>query len=264
MMNYPETKNKVVALVATGYRWKDCVFGLPGKDYWTLNNMYRGDKPTGIDPVKVSMFDEWFQLHRPGSMEGHVDDEDMRGFLATNWKKPCWVQKDWGVDMAVINPYVYPIDEVVEYYCPRDINNVPYPYFTNSVDYMICMALLRGYEEIHLYGVEFISLVDNEYYTMRQSINYYLGQAKALGVKVVIQPTSSMLRTSYWYAYENPKKDPLEKIMEENLGKVEQQKAECQERIREQEKLFNTLDGGGQALKEMVKISKLKDRGAQI
>ncbi|GAG02223.1 unnamed protein product, partial [marine sediment metagenome] len=191
-MKFPETNNKIVCIVATGYAWDDCVFGNSNKDYWTLNNMYH----TNVSPES---FDEWFQLHRPGSHEGHIDDEPMRTFLATKWKKPCWVQKDWGAELQVLNPYVYPIDEVIKEYCPKDVNGISYPYFTNSVDYMICLALLRGYEELHLHGVEFISPVDDEYFKMRQSINFYLGQAMKMDRKVVIQPTSSMLRSDFWY-----------------------------------------------------------------
>ena len=72
-MKFPKTESKIVCIVATGYAWDQCVFGNPDKDYWTLNNMYEaGSKP--------AHYDEWFQIHRPGSGEGHVDDPPMRKF----------------------------------------------------------------------------------------------------------------------------------------------------------------------------------------
>lgn len=256
-MEFPETKNKIVCIVATGYAWEDCVFGNPGKDYWTLNNMF------GSGKVDASAFDEWFQLHRPGSKEGHIDDKPMREFLA-KWKKPTWIQRDWGVELEVVNPWIYPIGEVIERFCPRDVKGQPYPYFTNSVDYMICMAMLRGYEEIQLYGVEFIALKDNEYYQMRQSINYYVAKAEMLGIKVVVQPHSSLLKAPFWYAYENPRRDPLEKAMETSIGDLTRQKNESEAKMREEEKRFHTLSGGVQILRQMLETAKLRDRGAQI
>lgn len=255
---YPERTNDVVCLVATGYAWEDCKFGLPGKDYWCLNNMYE----SGLQSTDV--FDEWFQLHRPGSKEGHVDDEPMRHFLSQVWKKPCWVQKEWGEDMFVINPYLYPINKVLDRFCPRDVQGDPYPYFTNTVDYMICLAMLRGYNKIELYGVEFISEVDDEYFKMRQSVNFYVGRGLELGVEFTIQPHSSLLKNAYWYAYESPRRDPFEKIMQQNLVQVRQQKAECEKKIRDQEKLLHTLNGGEQTLEQSMKILKLKDKGCQI
>ncbi|GAG10736.1 unnamed protein product, partial [marine sediment metagenome] len=77
-------------------------------------------------------------------------------------------------------------------------------------------------------------------------------------------PTSSMLRSDFWYAYKSPKKDSIEKVMKGNLVKITKQKEECREKIRQQETLFHTLDGGEQALKEIIKITKLKERGAQL
>jgi hypothetical protein len=254
---YPERNNDIVCIVATGYAWEDCKFGVPGKDYWCLNNMYEA----GVD---IHVFDEWFQLHRPGSKEGHVDDDQMRHFLSMVWKKPCWVQADWGENMRVINPYLYPVHKVIDRFCPRDVSDNPYPYFTNSVDYMICLAALRGYKEIQLYGVEFISEVDEEYFKMRQSVNFYVARLTEMGIKVVIQPHSSLLKNSYWYAYESPKRDPFSKIMHQNLTNVQQQKAECEKKIREQEKLLHTLSGGEQTLEQSLRILALKDKGCQI
>jgi len=255
-MEFPKTTNKTVCIVATGYAWEACVFGNPKKDYWTLNNMYEAGSKTDV-------YDEWFQIHRPGSNEGHVDDPPMRKFLV-EWDKPVWVQRDWGQEMPVKNPWIYPIDEIMERFCPRDVYGKPYPYFTNSVDYMLCLAGLRNYEEIQLYGVEFISEQDDEYYTMRQSVNYYIGRLLEAGVRVVIQPHSSLMKGPYWYGYESPKRDPLEKLMKENLNKVKAEKEKHESQKRDLDHKIHVLDGGVQTLEQLLKIAKLRDKGAQI
>lgn len=251
-----ERKNDVVCIVATGYAWDQCVFGIQKKDYWTLNNMY----DSKIDP---NIFDEWFQIHRPGTREGHVDDAPMRDFLA-RYSKPCWVQQDWGAEMEVKNPALYPIDEIVNTYCPKDVTGEPYPYFTNSIDYMMTLAMLRGYKEIQFYGVEFVSDVDDEYYKMRQSVNFYAGQCKALGIKLVVQNHSSMLKAGHFYGYEPARKDRLEDIMQQNLQKVIHDQAETDKKIAELEKLRTVMEGGKQTLEQTLRFASLRDKGCQI
>jgi hypothetical protein len=251
-----ERKNDVVCIVATGFAWDQCVFGVRGKDYWTLNNMYDAK-------IDIHIFDEWFQIHKPGTHEGHVDDHPFREFAAA-WPKPLWVQEDWGVEMEVRTPAIYPIDEVVERYCPKDATDKPYPYFTNSVDYMILLAGLRGYKEIQLYGVEFISDQDQEYYKMRQSVNYYLGKLEQEGIRVVIQNHSSLLKAGHWYGYEPLQKERLENIMEQNLIKTSQDINKVQQEIAKLQRQVDLMIGGKQALEQLLNIARLRSKGCQI
>jgi hypothetical protein len=258
-MKFPETQNKIVCIVGSGYTSESCVFNNNNKDYWSLNNMFEDEN------VPAAYYDEWFQLHRPGSGEGHVDTTQTREFLHI-WKKPCWVQKDWGDELPVHNPYIYPIEEVMEKYCPRpaDLQNKPYPYFTNSIDYMICLAGLRGYEEIQLYGTDMISEADDEYYKMRQSVNYYIGKVEGHGVKVVIQPHSSLLKTDFWYAYEDRQKDSIEDDVRGSLQKIQDEKADAQLKITEQQMRLQACDGAEQVIRQLITAFDLRAKGAQI
>lgn len=252
-----ERKNDIVCMIATGYAWDSCVFGNEKKDYWTLNNM-------NTATIDNNLFDEWFQIHRPGSGLGHVDDAEMRAFLQHEWRKPCWVQKDWGDEMPVINPAIYPIDEVLEEFCPRNVYGKPYPYFTNTVDYMLLLAALRGYKEIEFYGVEFVSHVDDEYYTMRQSLNYYLGQIKKMKINVLVQDHSSLLKAGYWYAYESKRKDHLEDIMKDNLKKIDQEEEDARKQIQAGKDKLNVLSGGRQSMTQLLQFAALRDKGCRI
>jgi len=251
-----ERKNDVVCIVATGYAWDQCVFGVQGKDYWTLNNMYDSK-------IDVHLFDEWFQIHKPGTREGHVDDPAFREFAA-KWPKPLWVQKDWGVEMDVMTPAIYPMTEVLEKYCPIDSTGKPYPYFTNSIDYMILLAALRGYKEIQLYGVEFVSEQDDEYYKMRQSVNYYVGKLEQEGIRVVIQNHSSLLKAGHWYGYVPARKDRLETIMGQNLAKVKQDIGKLQQQLQGLQNQLMLMEGGKQAIEQLLKLAGLRDKGCQI
>lgn len=251
-----ERRNDIVCIVATGYAWDQCVFGVRGKDYWTLNNMYDSK-------IDVNLFDEWFQIHRPGTGEGHVDDPPFREF-AVRWAKPLWVQKDWGVEMEVQNPALFPIDEIIERYCPKDVTGKAYPYFTNSVDYMILLAALRGYKEIQLYGVEFVSDQDEEYFKMRQSVNYYIGKLEAMGIKILVQNHSSMLKAGHWYAYEPAQKDNIQRIMQQNLKQASNEINKTKQQIQELRDRMMLMEGGKQAVQQLANLVGLRSKGCQL
>ena len=57
-------------------------------------------------------------------------------------------------------------------------------YVTNSLSYMIAMAIMEGYEEIHLYGVMMSAL--EEYGIQLPSCEYFIGCARGFGCRVVI------------------------------------------------------------------------------
>jgi hypothetical protein len=166
--------------------------------------------------------------------------------------------------MVVCNPWVYPIDEVLEKFCPKTATGKPYPYFTNTVDYMVCLAILRGYKEIQLYGTDMMSEKDDEYYKMRQSLNYFIAKAEMSGINIVIQPHSSLLKNNFWYAYESPKKDPMEDYIAKGLEENLKGKAEAEQRMHTEQLKMATLDGGIQILNQIMTLFKIRDRGAQI
>lgn len=90
----------------------------------------------------------------------------------------------------LIGPYKYaeipkseafPIKEVVKKF--------GLPYFTNTISYMIAYALLQGAEEIDIYGVNQAS--SSEYFYEKAGVEYWIGIATGLGVKVIINGAQS-------------------------------------------------------------------------
>lgn len=65
------------------------------------------------------------------------------------------------------------------------------PYFTNTICYMIAYALLNGAREIELYGVN--QAGSHEYSEERGGVEYWLGVANGLGVKVTVNGKDSQL-----------------------------------------------------------------------
>jgi len=65
------------------------------------------------------------------------------------------------------------------------------PYFTNTIAYMIAFALLKGAKEIELYGVN--QAGSHEYTEERGGVEYWLGIANGMGVKITINGKNSQL-----------------------------------------------------------------------
>jgi hypothetical protein len=249
-------KDKPLCIIGSGFGWEKCPFGNEDWEYWTLNNMHKVDD--------IDHYTQWFQLHQPGSGEGHVDDPEHRKFLKS-WQKGVWIQKEeYAEVLGIAYPMVYPFDAAVDLMCPRNPDGTPYPYFTNSIDYMFCLAILQEYNPIYLHGVEFISLVDDEYFKMRQSVEYYVGKAQGMGYDVIVQDYSALLKARYIYAWEVYKEDPIEQMVSQNLAKLKGQQAIVEDSVKTIERKRFTQDGAIQALEQVLHYIKLKDKGAQM
>lgn len=96
------------------------------------------------------------------------------------------------MNCPLIAPYKYeeipkseafPLEEVVKKY--------GHPYFTNTICYMIAYALYEEAKEIDLYGVN--QAGSHEYSEERGGVEYWLGVAVGLGVKVTVNGKNSQV-----------------------------------------------------------------------
>ena len=65
------------------------------------------------------------------------------------------------------------------------------PYFSNTIAYMVCYALLQGAKEIEFFGVNQAGA--HEYPEEKGSVEYWIGIAVGMGVKVTINGKDSQL-----------------------------------------------------------------------
>jgi hypothetical protein len=105
-------------------------------------------------------------------------------------------------------PYIdltnYPLKEITDYFNTD--------YFSSTVDFAIAYALYSGYKEIDLYGVNMED--DTEYQYQKASVEFWIGIAKGMGVRIkVFGDSSSILRTrdKKVYGYDIPQKFKQEK-----------------------------------------------------
>lgn len=148
-------------------------------EIWSLNDM--------IEALPSCRPSRWFEMHRPDAIRAYRPEW---GYLAKLASLPCPVYMCEAMP-EIPNSRTYPLDQMISLYGG---------YFTNSVAYMLAMAISEGYEEIHLYGVEMS--VSSEYILERPSVEYFVGLARGLGINVII-PKISTLNQGYWlYGYD--------------------------------------------------------------
>jgi len=158
-------------------RWKDA-------ELWGFNSSERL-----ITDKHRKRYTRWYEMHSRQKFEADGDDERM-------------AQAECRVILQEVHPRIprseaYPIEQAKAL--------LVFPYITNSVTLMLAHALLDGYEEIALFGVDMaIRMGDgpSELSEQRPSVEYALGIAIGRGVNLVIDDGSDLLKTNVVYGYE--------------------------------------------------------------
>ena len=116
------------------------------------------------------------------------------------------------------NASVYPLGAVVEAF--------PDKYFTNTISYMLALALLEGVTELALYGVDMAlsgtGLAD-EYGVQRPSVEFYLGIAVGSGVRVHLPPETTLLKCRRLYGFDGPVEDGFNKAAKAKVQELSEQ-----------------------------------------
>src|SRR5215467_7046976 len=91
----------------------------------------------------------------------------------------------------------YPLEAMCSEFA---LPHTPKAYFTNTISYMVALAITEGFAEIQLFGVDMAQ--DTEYASQRPSCEFFLGIAVGRGVRVVPHPASDILKTTHLYGFE--------------------------------------------------------------
>jgi hypothetical protein len=186
---------KKVALVGFASSSKDqAPFGDTTFDIWIMNDLYR----------LVPRWNRLFEMHEVERIK--MDKE--RGTLSAegteHWKHLCSLP---GPDSDQFCP-VYTQEKLAE--IPASValpveemvGELGDRYFTSTPAYMMALAILDGYEEVHLYGIDLLE--ESEYQYQRPCLEYWLGVARGRGIKVYIPKQSALLKANYVYGFSYP------------------------------------------------------------
>jgi len=164
--------SKKIRILGKGKGWEKC----PDNDefeVWGLNGLIFANK----------------KLDRVFIMD--VVDE-MPSVTSGIWKIDDVINKINELNIPFIGPYKYEeIPKSEAFPIEEAIREFGIPYFNNTIAYMICYALLRGVEELQIWGVNQSS--GTEYFYEKGCVEYWLGIATGMGVKVSIHGNESEL-----------------------------------------------------------------------
>ena len=177
------TKSRTVYIVGFADSWTDTPFDEPGAEFWGLNNLHSMTNAT------KKPWSRWFQLHDVD--KHHPDDGDAHLAWLSAQKFPVLMFEEH-IDTRVSNAQPYPKADVIEHFGG---------YFTNSISWMIALAIQEGYEKIGVYGVDMAQ--DSEYGHQRPSCEYFLGWAKGAGIEIDIAQASDLLKSPFLYGAED-------------------------------------------------------------
>jgi len=192
-------------------------------EIWGENALY-------VHAKDCPRFDRWFDMHDPGI----IPAERYSAYVRLNM--PVYLQEAHAdIPMSV----AYPKAEV-EAECGD--------YMTNSISWMIGLAIWMGFKVIEVYGVDMAQ--DTEYRHQRPNVEFLLGQAKGRGIEVKIADTSDLLAATHQYGYGTD--NGLRMRVQERLKSFTARIAECDNELQRLTLVRATLDGSRQATEWML------------
>lgn len=207
-------------------------FNDPDHEIWILNGVY-----SLIDLPGITNITRHFEIHSLNVIKqmpnGYFD------WLSTT-TIPAYMQE---VYPEVPASAKYPLAEVLAMF--------PRRYFTNSISYMIALAVYEGYTDISLYGVDMAQ--DTEYAEQRPSCEYMIGYCEGKGINFYLPIESDLLKTPFIYGFEDEKMDAMRAKLLTRKQTMEQKKAEFQQQVDQATAFMNTYNGALQDINYMLK-----------
>ena len=185
----PSKKREKVCIIGFAPSYSDAPWGRSDEyEYWTLNEFYRC-----MPNIKNCSIDRWFEIHDRDS-ESKVNPE-YQAFL-----KSCPVPLYmWRHFDDLPNSLPFPKDEIMNWL--EDKGFLGSGYFTNSISWMLAFAMMEGFKHVELWGIDMSNL--EEYGWQKPSVEYFVGLAEGMGIKIHIPSTSELLKCAQLYGFES-------------------------------------------------------------
>ncbi len=126
---------------------------------------------------------------------------------------------------------------------PQIPNAVEYPiqkaiaqfgrYFTNTISYELALAIMLGFDEVHIYGVDMA--VAEEFMNQRPSVEFFIGILVGMGKKVYIPDEADLCKSRFLYGYEEKFTEQFNAKINKTYGQmgVRYQKAVQESKVQE-------------------------------
>jgi hypothetical protein len=183
---YPDqtTKRTKVAIVGCQEEYIDKgVLNNPSWEVWSCNSLWKFLR----DDRGRFRADRWFELH---PMNVQTPTELIKIFECPI---PIYIldRKEVGNARAAVE---YPLDRVLSLY--------PRPYFTCTMAYQVALAIVEGFAEIGLYGMELMFGTARERVFERACLEFWIGIALGRGIRVHFHKHSRLAKHPFKYGYD--------------------------------------------------------------
>ena len=168
-----------------------------------LNQLYR----------YIPRADCWFEIHtREMFTSDTVRDTDYVGWLRKSQVPVIMCERQDDIPMSVR----FPLERAIAL-GGRD-------YFQSTIAYMVAWAMLTGFKELGIWGVDLV--VGDEYFYQKCNLEWWLGIAEARGVTVTIPKESALLKQHHRYGYQRePSFGPFkESTFQKRLAKMAEER----------------------------------------
>lgn len=206
-------------------------------DVWAISGAVASESRNGnqvpaTDDNKwndVHRVDVYFEMHK---LDAHPECVEK---LAT-CKRPVITLKK---EKAIPTSEAYPADEVAEALGEE---------FSSSIAYMMALGIYLGYKEIRLYGVYLMH--ETEYLSQRPGFKYYLGVARAKGIKVWVQENTFLTCPSRRYGYDDV--DQICAVIEARKKRIEADMAAQSKVVEDARAVYFQLRGAAQDCADII------------
>lgn len=210
-----ETKQpRRAAIIGTAPSYRLTPWDDPTLEMWTLNDEWiipipRSDRHFDLHPFEQFYFkDPRKKLNAVDVPAGYY----VRPVGHIEWLAqqsiPVYIQKP---DPRVPRGIVFPRAEIEAKYGT---------WFDSTPAWMLGLAMLEGYTEVHIYGIHLAT--EWEYQKQKANMTYLIGLARGLGIKVIVPDASPLLRPTHRYAFEPDPATPVTQA-QRDLQKVQAQ-----------------------------------------
>ena len=195
MTDAPKTRK--IAIVGTAEpHWRAAPFDDPSWEIWTCGGIF----------ATAPRSDRHFELHSVGETCKGWGQTPEQEAAARNvyWS---WIAQQG--PKVVLRGSTAEAPEAQPYPLENVLNAFPDRYFTNSISWMMGLALLEGCTDIGLWGVDMALTGDpeipasNEYSRQRPSVEFYIGIATGAGITVHLPPETTLMKARKLYAFDD-------------------------------------------------------------
>lgn len=206
----------------------------PGFEIWALGN--QADKRPRVDRL--------FEIH--DNLSEHPPEY------------PQWLV-DKKIPLVVSSKFPIRADHVETYPERETAGLIGSVYLTSSPAYMLAYALLRGYTDIHFYGVD-MAVDDHEYFKQRPCFEAWCGLARGMGVKLTFPDSCPVMRSNYREGRDwNNQSDST--FSESEFLKMAQVH---EDKIAQLNSLIHTHSGSMQTYKRLAQVARAVEAGQSI